>query len=158
MILEIERKFLVRDNSWRELANEQGELIEQFYFLSSPNASARVRKSSFNQDGCELTIKISGQDISERREFNYQVPIEDWNHLILMNVGRVIRKVRYTIPIDNNLKWEIDTFSNFDLVLAEIELSDINQEFVKPNWMGEEVTHDVKYLNSYMALGEQVDL
>lgn len=99
---------------------------------------------------CYLTIK--GQGSIARQEFEYEVPIEDFEELLLLKQGNLITKHRYAIPIGSFI-WEIDEFLGnlAGLWLAEIELYDINESFPKPEWLTQEVSEDKRYSNACMA-------
>ncbi|MBD2342462.1 CYTH domain-containing protein [Calothrix sp. FACHB-156] len=144
MAVEIERKFLVRGDSWRNLA--KGSLYIQGYISTKKEATVRIRIVG-NQ--AYLTIKgISFQ--YSRAEFEYPIPLEDAQEM-LNNLCEqpLIEKTRYRIEY-GNLIWEIDEFDgvNKGLILAEVELSHEQQQIELPIWIGEEVSDDPKYFNS----------
>ncbi len=141
--LEIERKFLVKNDSWRE--SDAGLLYIQGYLKTLPY-TIRVRiegTSSF------LTIKEPLKDII-RHEFEYPIPIDEADY-ILKNLceKKPIRKYRYTRVYDG-LKWVIDEFldDNKGLVIAELELGTPTQAFTIPPWVGQEVSSNTCYYNS----------
>ena len=141
MGVEIERKYLVK----KEKLNlpEQGKKLVQGYLWSDPNKSLRIRISDTQ---AFLTIK-SGNDILKRAEFEYEIPLHDAEELLQMCDAK-IEKSRYLIPQDN-LTWEIDVFdgANRGLIVAEVELSNENEEINLPNWIDKEVSQDSRYLN-----------
>jgi CYTH domain-containing protein len=145
---EIERKFLVTGDGWRAAAGE-GSLCCQGYLSSGEGATVRVRllgKKAF------LTIKGPTQGIS-RPEMEYEIPVPDAEYMIEnLCGGRMISKVRYILNY-SGLRWEIDEFHgrHQGLVLAEIELEREDQPFGKPDWLGQEVSHDPLYRNSALA-------
>ena len=143
MALEIERKFLVLGTPWKTLP--QGDLMRQGYLLASPERVVRVRVEG-NQ--AKLTIKGAMQGIV-RGEWEYAIPVNDANELLKLCEQPLIEKYRYRIPHEGML-WELDVFLgvNAGLVVAEIELESETQLFKKPEWVGEEVTYDTRYLNS----------
>jgi adenylate cyclase len=142
--LEIERKFLVRDARWKALG--QGALLRQGYLSSQPDRIVRVR---IEGDSAMLTIK--GRTVgATRSEWEYPIPLEDANAFLNELCEKpVIEKFRYRIPHEG-MMWEVDEFlgDNAGLVVAEIELEAEDQAFSKPDWIGEEVTHDPRYFNA----------
>lgn len=144
MSVEIERKFLVRGEHWKTLG--QGVLLRQGYLSSDPGRVVRVR---IEGDVAMLTIK--GRSVGATRgEWEYPIPLEDARVFLDRLCERpVIEKKRYRIPFEGNT-WEVDEFfgENTGLVVAEIELESETQMFTKPDWIGDEVTHDARYFNS----------
>lgn len=148
MPLEIEHKFLVDNNSWRQ-AVKNSTKYKQGYLSSQPTSSIRVRISD---QQAWLNIK-SATIGNSRLEFEYEIPINDAELIISTLCGKpLIEKIRYFIPIDNHV-WEIDEFEgdNKGLVVAEIELQVSGEFFSKPSWLGEEVTHDLRYYNNNLS-------
>lgn len=144
MALEIERKFLVKDSSaWQALP--RGALMRQGYLHSGKDRVVRVR---IEGELAWLTVKGAMQGIV-RGEWEYPVPFADATEMLSLCDQLLIEKYRYRIPFDN-LLWELDVFvgMNAGLVVAEIELDSETQLFKKPDWVGEEVTGDSRYLNS----------
>ncbi|MEN3367662.1 MAG: adenylate cyclase [Burkholderiales bacterium] len=144
MSLEIERKFLVRDQQWKSLG--QGALLRQGYLSSQPDRIVRVR---IEGESAMLTIK--GRTVGATRgEWEYPIPVEDANSLLNELCEKpIIEKYRYRIRHEGMI-WEVDEFlgDNAGLVVAEIELEAEDQAFEKPQWVGEEVTHDARYFNA----------
>jgi len=144
MGVEIERKFLVRGDGWRALG--EGVLLRQGYLSSAPERTVRVRV-----EGGAAMLTIKGRSTgATRSEWEYPIPIPDAQALLDALCERpLIEKKRYRIPFDG-IVWEVDEFlgENAGLVVAEIELSAEDQAFSKPDWVGEEVTHDPRYFNS----------
>jgi adenylate cyclase len=143
MPLEIERKFLVRGEPWKSLP--QGALMRQGYITASPERVVRVR---IEGDAAMLTIKAARAGFV-RGEWEYPIPVADANELLQLCVQPLIEKYRYRISFANML-WELDVFigDNAGLVVAEIELDHESQTFAKPDWVGDEVTNDPRYLNA----------
>lgn len=144
MGVEIERKFLVRGDAWKSLA--PGVLLRQGYLSSHAERVVRVR---IEGDGACLTIKGKSSGAT-RGEWEYPLPISDAQVFLDTLCERpIIEKYRYRIP-HAGLTWEVDEFlgENAGLVVAEIELTSEDQVFVRPDWVGEEVTHDPRYFNS----------
>ena len=148
MGVEIERKFLLKNNDWRQ-GVDQGVRYEQGYFVTNSLCSVRVRTEG---ESANITIKSAGLDI-QRSEYEYPIPISDaQNFLENMCIDGTIQKIRYIIKYENNI-WEIDEFSgkNKGLIVAEIELSSREQSFVKPSWVGQEVSGKAQYMNSNLV-------
>lgn len=144
MGVEIERKFLVRGDRWKNLG--QGVLLRQGYLSSSPERTVRVR---IEGDSAMLTIKGKSSGAT-RSEWEYPVPLADAQAFLDTLCERpIIEKKRYRIPFEG-MVWEVDEFfgENAGLVVAEIELTAENQSFAKPDWIAEEVTQDPRYFNS----------
>lgn len=145
MALEIERKFLVADDSWRGISN--GRLFVQGYLQNSPH-TVRIR---IEGDQARLNIKGPSQGIS-RLEFDYPIPRDDAELMLRNLAGNLVRKIRYTVPYQGH-EWVIDEFldQNCGLILAEIELKAENETFDLPPWAGREVSDDHRYANSFLA-------
>lgn len=148
MGVEIERKFLLRDESWRQHA-DAGVDYRQGYLHGDASIAVRVRAAG---DAAWLTIKGGGAGIS-RLEFEYPIPVADAD-VMLGKLCRtpLIEKRRHRVPFGGHV-WEIDVFAgaNAGLVLAEIELAHPDQPFARPAWLGEEVSHDQRYFNAYLS-------
>jgi len=147
MAKEIERKFLVKGDVWRSLA--EGTKYRQGYLNSTKERVVRVR--TINDKGY-LTIK--GITVgATRSEFEYEIPLEDTDFM-LDNLCEqfLIEKNRYKIKM-GDLVWEVDEFfgKNDGLIVAEVELTSEDQKFEKPDWIGEEVTADPRYFNSNLV-------
>ncbi len=142
MAKEIERKFLVKD-SWQPQA--AGITIAQGYLSTVPERTVRVR---IKGDKGYLTIKGKNQGIS-RAEFEYEIPLADAEELLKLAEQPILSKVRYLEQHGNRL-WEIDVFAgeNQGLVVAEVELPDEGADFSRPDWLGQEVSGDVRYYNA----------
>lgn len=144
MPIEIERKFLVRNNSWRDTAND-GVRFRQGYLIGAQQASVRVRI-----EGEQANLNIKGATLGVRRqEFEYPIPLDEANELLdTLCEKPLIEKIRYTVRYGNHV-WEIDLFEgdNAGLVVAEIELADEHEPFERPTWLGEEVSADPRYYN-----------
>ena len=144
MSVEIERKFLVVNDQWKTQGNRIS--IRQGYLSSHPDRIVRVRI----QDA-EALLTIKGRTIGVTRgEWEYPIPLEDAQRFLdTLCEQPLIEKNRYRIPYEG-LLWEVDEFfgENSGLVVAEIELLTEDQVFKKPNWVGDEVTHDSRYANA----------
>jgi len=145
---EIERKFLVLNEDYK--VGSTPVHVLQGYMLYAEDGHARVRIV----DGKSAVISIK-KHIStvSRWEFEYEIPVAD-AHIMLEKLcnGRIVEKNRY-FPEFKGKKWDVDEFLNANdgLVIAEIELGSEDEYFDKPAWVGEEVTHDLRYLNAHLA-------
>jgi len=142
MAKEIERKFLVQE-SWQP--RSAGVKIAQGYLSTVPERTVRVR---IKGEKGYLTIKGKNEGIS-RAEFEYEIPLQDAEELLQLAEQPVLRKRRYLEQHGGSL-WEIDVFAgeNEGLIVAEIELPEEQAAFTKPDWLGEEVSGDVRYYNA----------
>jgi len=149
MGIEIERKFLVNVDKWREIEKPKAEFYRQAYLLIDPKKTIRVRET---ETSAYITIKSLSIGIS-RTEFEYEIPKEDAAELIDKFSISIVTKKRFRIDFRNKI-WEIDEFSgeNSGLLLAEIELKDENEPFEIPNWIGQEVSGEEKYYNSNLSV------
>jgi adenylate cyclase len=149
MPIEIERKFLVDSDAWRAQAMRR-ELYRQGYLGGSEACSMRVRVGG---EHAWLNIKGRARGPS-RLEYEYPIPLREANEILdaLCSAGHV-EKLRHFVPYAGH-EWEVDEFlgANAGLVLAELELDDEDTEFVRPPWLGPEVTDDLRYYNSHLAL------
>ena len=145
---EIERKFLVKGDFKPEKIKETR--ITQGYLSSVPERTVRVR---IKGDKGFLTIKgIGNKSGASRFEWEKEITIEDAQSLLEICEPGIIDKTRYIVPEKSGLKFEVDEFygDNDGLTVAEIELPSEDYEFTKPEWLGEEVTGDVRYYNSML--------
>ena len=144
---EIERKFLVSGEAWRETA--EGTWYRQGFLSTEPERTVRVRVA-----GPRGSITVKGKSVGARRaEFEYEIPVADAERMLDTLCQRpLIEKVRYTLAVGPHT-WEIDVFegSNAGLLVAEIELSSEDEAFEKPEWVGDEVTDDPRYFNSNLV-------
>ncbi len=148
MILEIERKYLLADSSWRQSCGT-GHPIRQGYFSDAANFVLRVRLI----DGQAL-LSIKGQTEGiTRREFEFNIPYADGEELLReFCATRIVEKTRYYLPYQGFV-WEIDEYfgRNHGLLTAEIELPDEDTPFPLPPWLGLEVSYDPRYGNAALA-------
>ena len=149
MPAEIERKYLVPNTSF--LTSYKGTVYRQGYLSSSVEDPTVVRVRTAGAKAY-LTVKSAVTGII-RHEYEYTIPVDEANEM-LDNLCRppLIEKTRYEIEHADNT-WEVDVFSgdNQGLVVAEIELASETQEFERPPWVGEEVSHDPRYFNFNLA-------
>lgn len=144
---EIEKKFLVTGDQWRQLA--EGTVYRQGYLSVVKERVVRVR--TIGNTGY-LTIK--GITVGATRlEYEYEISVSDSNEMLDQLCEKpIIEKKRYKVEFQG-LTWEIDEFfgDNNGLIVAEVELEDEKQAFEKPTWIGEEVTSDPRYFNSNLT-------
>lgn len=144
MAIEIERKFLVSDDSWRE--NAMGILFRQGYLSAEPERTVRVRLEG---DIGKLTVKGKSQGIC-RCEYEYEIFQQDAAEMLdNLCLRPLIEKTRYRIEYAG-LMWEVDEFygANEGLILAEVELESEEAKIELPDWVGEEVSGNPLYFNS----------
>ena len=144
---EIERKFLLRDDSWK--AGAAGKRYRQGYLSAEVERNVRIRIAG---DRAFLTVKGRAQGIT-RLEFEYDVPLADAERMLdELCLKPLIEKTRYVL-VHRGMTWEIDEFAgdNAGLVVAEIELDEEAQEIEFPRWVGREVTDDPRYLNANLV-------
>lgn len=145
---EIERKFLLANDSWRGLG--EGKWYRQGYISSGAHATVRIR--TINENGY-VTIKGPTRGLT-RAEYEYRIPVSDAREMLAnLCSGPLIEKIRYTIDFAGSI-WEIDEFKkqNDGLLIAEIELEHPQQQFVMPPWVGTEVSDDPRYRNSSLVI------
>ncbi|WP_299220862.1 CYTH domain-containing protein [uncultured Aquimarina sp.] len=148
-MIEIERKFLVTSEIYKQEA-KKSTLIVQGFLNTDPERTVRVRikgKLAF------ITVKgIGNASGTTRFEWEKEIPVTEAEALINICEKGVIKKTRYEIPSGNHII-EVDEFfeENKGLTIAEIELSDENEAFTKPNWLGKEVTGNPRYYNSQLS-------
>lgn len=144
---EIEKKFLITDTSWQNLAT--GKLYCQGYLNSEKGRTVRVR--TVGEEGF-LTIK-GPNHCGARLEYEYAIPVDDAREMLAKLCHKpLIEKIRYRIPFAEFI-WEVDEFKgeNTGLLLAEIELNHVGQKFPIPPWIGREVTGDSRYYNANLV-------
>jgi adenylate cyclase len=161
MGLEIERKYLLKNNKWKsQIVSEFTKVITQGYISSSKGKVVRVRSvSTFGEQIGFITIKGPTKGIS-RIEYEYEIPYEDARDMINKLCIDTIKKTRYMVgatgvivpnpDMDDELYWEIDVFhaKNKGLVIAEIELPHSKTKYDIPEWISRDVTDQRKYSNS----------
>ena len=148
MAQEIERKFLVKSTDFKKEASKETR-ITQGYLSSIPERTVRVRIKGTKGF---ITIKgIGSQSGASRYEWEKEIPVSEVEELLKICEPGVIDKTRYEIK-SGDFTFEVDEFygDNDGLIVAEIELKDESDAFDKPQWLGQEVTGDVKYYNSML--------
>ncbi|HFD12144.1 MAG TPA: CYTH domain-containing protein [Crenotrichaceae bacterium] len=148
MATEIERKFLVTNHNWKKHVTQSIQ-IRQGYFCNNDAVSIRVRVT-----GKTASLNFKSVNIGiQRSEYDYEIPVSDaWEMLESLCKKPIIEKTRYLVPDDGNT-WEIDVFGakNTGLIIAEIELENINQQVNLPEWVGKEVTDEKRYYNPWLC-------
>ncbi len=147
MAQEIERKFLVCGDF--KSSAFKSTRITQGYLSSVPERTVRVRVKG---DEGYITIKGIGNSTGASRfEWEKEIPVEDVKALLEICEPGVIDKTRYLVKAGEHT-YEVDEFygDNEGLIVAEVELSEENEAFDKPSWLGEEVTGDPRYYNSML--------
>lgn len=146
--MEIERKFMICGDFMPHVISSTR--IAQGYISSDPARTVRVR---IRGDKGFITIKgTSSLDGLSRYEWEKEIPVSEAQELLALCSGGVIDKTRHIVPYGGHT-WEVDVFhgENSGLVMAEIELSSPHEEFETPEWVGTEVTGDVRYYNAYIS-------
>lgn len=148
MATEIEYKFLLRNESWRLLV-ERSTWMRQGYLMSNARCSVRVRIAEHQGF---LNIK-SGTLGIERQEYEYAIPLTEAEELLdTLCTKPLLEKTRHYLHVGEHL-WEIDEFAgeNAGLIVAEIELNSVDEAFIRPDWIGADVSGDLRYYNSELA-------
>jgi adenylate cyclase len=147
MAKEIERKFLVKGDGWRDLGS--GKPYRQGYLSTVKERTVRIRTA-----GDKGFVTIKGINVgATRSEYEYEIPLGDANEMLERLCEQpLIEKTRYRIPLDS-LTWEVDEFHgvNHGLITAEVELKDEQQAVSLPGWIGTELTGDPRYYNSSLV-------
>lgn len=144
MATEIERKFLVTSDTWREAA-DTGTRFRQGYLIGAEKASVRVRI-----EGDEANLNIKSATLGVRRqEYEYEIPLAEAEEMLdTLCEQPQIEKTRYHVQVGAHI-WEVDVFGgdNEGLIVAEVELADEEESFERPVWIGKEVSDDTRYYN-----------
>ncbi len=149
MGLEIEKKFLLKDESWRKEVTSSCRMTQGY--IAASGVTVRVRISD---KGAFLTLKGRPDANFSRSEFEYSVPENDAKEMIAEFCGpRVVDKVRHFVPAGGDLIWEIDEYFglNAGLFTAEIELPEPDTPFDIPAWLGADVTGNPAYTNGALS-------
>lgn len=148
MALEIEHKFLLKNNDWQKDIKKSSR-YKQGYLISDSKKSIRIRTSN---DKAWLNIK-SATIGTHRHEYEYEIPYSEGEEILNTLCEKpLIEKTRHLVPYDQHI-WEIDVFTgdNEGLIVAEIELSQVGELFSKPSWIDMEVTDDLRYYNNQLC-------
>jgi len=145
---EIEHKFLLKNDNWKTEISKSVQ-YKQGYLISDKTRSVRIRTSD-NQAWLNIKSATIG---TSRQEFEYEIPFDEGLEILTTLCEKpIIEKIRHFVTFKQHL-WEIDVFSgdNLGLTVAEVELSAIGESFEKPNWLGKEVTEDIRYYNNSLC-------
>ncbi|WP_019594242.1 CYTH domain-containing protein [Thioalkalivibrio sp. ALM2T] len=144
---EIERKFLLASDAWRERI-VRSQRMRQGYLCGNDRASIRVR---VDEAGANLNIKSATLGV-ERDEYQYDIPVDEAHRLLDTLAGPQVEKTRHWVDVEG-WEYEVDVFegANAGLIVAELELPSSDAEFPRPDWLGEEVSHDPRYYNTELA-------
>lgn len=148
-MIEIERKFLVNSLDYREESRSKTTLIQGF-LNTHPDRTVRIR---IKGEMGFITIKgVSNHNGTTRFEWEDELNVRDARALLRLCEPGIIKKNRYEVKVGEHL-FEIDEFQgdNEGLIIAEIELTSENEEFINPTWLGKEVTGDIRYYNSQLS-------
>lgn len=149
MTLEIERKFLVGNDAWRD-AVETSQAIVQAYVAVDGDTSMRVR--IYDATRAQLTVKVGVSEMA-RHEFEYAIPVADARAMTEASRGRLIEKTRHSLTIEGFV-WEVDVYAGrlAGLVTAEVEMGLESDEPALPSWLGREVTGELAWTNAMLAI------
>lgn len=149
MGIEIERKYLVAGDGWRDLVRTTQQL-RQGYLTAGGGVTVRVR--TIDDSTAYLTIKSGGSALA-RSEFEYEIPVTDARQMLGYSRGAQIEKIRYSLDLPGG-DWVIDEFQgrHTGLMIAEVELQSAAGALDLPDWIGDEVTGDPQYYNSSLAM------
>ena len=146
---EIERKFLVRSNAFKTDAYQKTRIVQGF-LNTHPERTVRIR---VHGQQAFLTVKgKSSENGLSRFEWEKEIEVEEAENLLKLCEPGIIEKDRYLVKIEDYI-FEVDEFhgQNQGLIIAEIELKSEEDKFLKPFWIGEEVTGDIRYYNSQLS-------
>ncbi|HTE00178.1 MAG TPA: CYTH domain-containing protein [Mucilaginibacter sp.] len=149
MGVEIERKFLVDHEKWGWVEKPGGTHYRQGYILSNEQQTIRIRISDTQ---AFLNLKSKESEMT-RKEYEYEIPLNDGIEIMNSFTKNGTEKVRYRIPFAGKV-WEVDEFlaDNSGLIVAEIELGSETEEFKAPDWITVEVTDDGRYTNAGLSI------
>ena len=148
MAQEIERKFLVKSDDFKKESFKKSKIVQGF-LSTVPERTVRIRIKD-NQGF--ITVKgIGNKSGTSRYEWEKEIPVKDAIDLLEISEPGVIDKTRFNVKYGSHI-FEVDEFygENEGLIVAEIELSSEDEDFVKPTWLGNEVTGEVKYYNAML--------
>lgn len=149
MLQEIERKFRVKNTTFLQDIKSKSKIV-QGYLSSNPDRTVRIR---IKNDKGFITIKGRSSDSGTTRlEWEKEIDFQEAHQLMNLCEDFIIEKTRYEVIFQNQL-FEIDIFEgkNEGLIIAEIELESENQNLIFPDWLGQEVTGDIRFYNAYLS-------
>jgi len=149
MGIEIERKYLIAADGWRDIVTST-QLLRQGYLTAGSGVTVRVR--TVDDRIGYITIKSGGSALA-RAEFEYEVPIADARQMLGYIRGAQIEKLRHSLDLPGG-DWVVDEFQgrHAGLLIAEVELESPTGKLDLPDWLGDEVTGDPQYYNSSLAM------
>ncbi|MGB3394532.1 MAG: CYTH domain-containing protein [Stenotrophomonas sp.] len=154
MGIEIERKFLVTNDGWRAAAHAVVPMAQGYINdMAALDSGAQMASVRVRIQGDAAYLNIKSRELGHtRQEFDYLLPVDEARQLLALCVGGLIDKRRHLLNHDG-LLWEVDEFlgDNAGLVVAEVELQSADQPFAKPDWVGAEVTDQLRYYNLALA-------
>jgi adenylate cyclase len=144
---EIEYKYLVDKVKWNAVNKPKGELIVQGFLHNTKACVVRIRIKGSKGF---LTIKGETKGIT-RKEFEYEIPVNEAQEIVDSFISKSIRKIRYEIPFGTHT-WEVDVFEGAldGLIIAELEVTSEAEKFETPDWVTEDVSHDPSYYNAVL--------
>lgn len=147
MGVEIERKYLVKNEDWRKEEVTKVHMAQGY--LNQINNTVRVRLAG---DKAFITIKGKTKGIA-RLEFEYEIPVEDAKVMLTLSQTPIVEKDRHIVHYKGHV-WEVDEFhgANEGLVVAEVELKSEDEVAEKPDWIGMDVSEDKRYRNTHLAV------
>lgn len=148
--LEIERKFLVKTEAFKQNATSQTRIVQGF-LNTDPERTVRVR---IKGERGFLTVKgASNESGTTRFEWETEISVAEAANLIDLCEAGILEKVRFEVPLGKHM-FEVDEFlgENKGLLLAEVELTHEDERFERPDWLGQEVTGQVQYYNSQLSI------
>ena len=146
---EIEKKFLLKNNSWKKEITHTTIIKQSYMYINKGIVRIRI----INEKNAFLTLKSKNSGLT-RNEYEYEIPISHAHEI--MNTlcdSNILHKKRHHLFFATN-EWVIDEFldKNAPLITAEIELESPKQEFLRPNWLGKEVSNDTRYYNANLII------
>ena len=154
MGIEIERKFLVAGDGWREAAERVVPMAQGYLNdVGMVDSGAMLSSVRVRIEGDEARLNIKSRELGvQRQEFEYPIPLEDARAMLALSVGGLVDKRRHYVRHGGHV-WEVDEFlcDNAGLVVAELELAHADAPFERPGWLGVEVTDAPRYYNLALA-------
>ena len=155
MGVETERKFLLKNHSWKEEITSLPRTLTQGYFLRAQGGPTMRVRIADNDAFVTIKGRSRGEENISRSEFEYPIPVTDAQAMLEEFCGeRIVKKLRYCLNSPDGFIWEIDEYleNNAGLYTAEIELPSPDTPFEIPAWLGEEVSADKRYSNGSLSV------
>jgi CYTH domain-containing protein len=149
MPFEIEHKYLIKYDLWSKVIPDESKPVKQGYVSATPVSSVRVRTMG---DKGYVTIKGKSSNAS-RLEYEYEIPLSEAEEMLATFCSQDIIKTRHYVRHGDHI-WEVDEFHglNSGLIVAEIELSSVDEKYELPPWVDVNVTADKRYTNANLVL------